>query len=179
MENSAPERRNLKCASRQKKNRNATAGNREKRHRHACTKTVYRKSTAAPSTQGSKPPRSKQHLKSDRRTSRLPARRDLSTGSKAGQQPHQHMQRWTPRLARPRCFACCRPAGLFFDRRPGQTSCCMPKNMKKPTACGKTPAYPQEQVCRKVFFASPAFFVQLWSRIDTMLFQRVCAAVNR
>ena len=158
MENSAPERRNLKRASRQKKNRHATAGNREKRHRHACTKTVYRKSTAAPSTQGSKPPQSKQHLKSDRRTSRLPAHRDLSTGSQVGQQRHQHMQRWTPRLARPRCFACCRPAGLFFDDKPGQTSCWMPKKHGKTARLWKNACISTGTSVQKGLFCQPSVF---------------------
>jgi hypothetical protein len=45
--------------------------------------------------------------------------------------------------------------------------------------CGKTPAYPQQRMCRSRFFAGCSGFVQDRFSLDTMLFQRIRKHVNR
>ena len=44
--------------------------------------------------------------------------------------------------------------------------------------CGKTPAYPQDRMCRTWLFWLTSLFVQLTSCSDTMFFQQIRSTVN-
>jgi hypothetical protein len=46
------------------------------------------------------------------------------------------------------------------------------------SVCGKTPAYPQQQMCRSRFFAGQSVFVQDRFSLDTMFFQPIRQHVN-
>ena len=54
-----------------------------------------------------------------------------------------------------------------------------PNPLQNHIVCGKTPAYPQRQMCRSRFFAGQSVFVQDRFKLDTMLFQLIRQHVNR
>jgi hypothetical protein len=45
--------------------------------------------------------------------------------------------------------------------------------------CGQVTAYPQDEMCRSVFFVNNSFFIHLPSFVDTMIVQLVANRVNR
>jgi hypothetical protein len=67
-----------------------------------------------------------------------------------------------------------RTAQLYANRQVRQI-----KRLPNRIVCGKTPAYPQQQMCRSHFFGSPRVFVQVPFSLDTMFFQRIRQHVNR
>jgi hypothetical protein len=58
-------------------------------------------------------------------------------------------------------------------------SCKHAVDMQKRLDCGKSPAYPQEQMCRTDDFSACFLFVQHRFSIDTMLVQPIRGCVNR
>ncbi|MGO4478839.1 hypothetical protein AB4Z32_21560 [Massilia sp. 2TAF26] len=55
----------------------------------------------------------------------------------------------------------------------------LPNQLQNHIVCGKTPAYPQRQMCRSQFFAGQSVFVQDRFKLDTMFFQLIRQHVNR
>jgi len=86
-----------------------------------------------------------------------------------------------PRLAQERTTASCwQPIRMQTDKFSHYVATVQPPNCPvNRIVCGKTPAYPQQQMCRSRFFAGQTVFVQDRFKLDTMLFQLIRQHVNR